>query len=118
MIAYTCRPTGYGPYVHVDGPNGGCTGYDGDMPFWCYQDCLPGGPFMDADILPAGVESVVIGEPPCPPGGWRLGAEIVVLEVCYAGPQWLYKILRLMPGEMPGYSCAPVGRIAYGQRLF
>lgn len=120
MIAYTFRPTD-GRHYHVDGPNGGATGCNLAADHWDYVQELPGGPFLSPeqdDRLPAGVLAVVTGAPPVPDGGWRLGEEVVVREPCYAGPQWIYKRLRLVAGDPNGGSFSPVGRVAYGQRMY
>jgi len=125
MMAYTESPHD-SCYVHIDGPNGGCTGYDGSLPFWEYVRPIGDGPYMitsrpdrdQKDPRPDAISDVIAGQPPAPEGGWQIGDEVCVRTICYAGPQWEYRLLRLTAGKNPGYSCSPVGRIAYGQRLF
>ena len=116
MNAYTSKPND-DRYYHVDGPNGGATGCDMGADYWRYERDLPGGPFLLDDAVPDGV-IVVSGSPPVPADGWQLGDEVVVREVCYAGPQWIFKVMKLVRGESPGVSFSPVGRIAYGQRIY
>lgn len=121
MIAYTKLPTGVGPYEYVAGPNGGSSEYNGSLPFWKAVKEMAGIYRCSADgpePQPPEVEAVMKGEPPTPEGGWKIGSEIIIRSVCYAGPQWIFTIYRLSPGENPGLSYGPVGRVAYGQRLY
>ena len=119
MIAYTRCP-GDGRHTSVaDFHAGEAIQCNLAAAHWVYVRPLPGGPYWtDRDSIPALVTEVVEGDPPMPAAGWQIGDEVVVRTIVYAGPQWEYRIYRLTAGDPNGASFGPVGRIAYGQRMY